>query len=85
MRLGAAGVLVRPDGVSTLKPKSVRKKLKDKAFAAKVDRHEIKVGAELLEVDLAEHIQFVIDALRPHAEELGITGKGQPKADGDAG
>jgi hypothetical protein len=29
-------------------------------------------------MDLAEHIQFVIDALRPHAEELGITGKGQP-------
>jgi predicted hydrolase (HD superfamily) len=77
--------LVRPEGISTLKPKSVRKKLKDKAFAAKVDRHEIKVGAELLEVELAEHIQFVIDALRPHAEELGITGRNLRAADGNAG
>lgn len=77
--------LVRPDGISTLKPKSVRKKLKDKAFAAKVDRDEIKAGAELLGVDLAEHIQLVIDALRPHAEELGITGRDLRAADGDPG
>lgn len=67
--------LVRPEGVSTLQPKSVRKKLKDKAFAAKVDRGEIQAGAELLGVDLAEHIGFVIEALKPHAEELGITGR----------
>ena len=64
--------LVRPDGIATLEAKSVRKKLKDKAFAAKVDRGEIQHGAELLGVDLAEHIQFVIDALKPHAQELGI-------------
>ena len=64
--------LVRPDGIATLEPKSVRKKLKDKAFAAKVDREEIRRGAELLGVDLDEHIRFLIDALRPHAEELGI-------------
>lgn len=67
--------LVRPDGVRTLTPKSVRKKLKDKAFAAKVERAEIRAGAERLGVELAEHIQFVIDALRPHAEELGIAGR----------
>jgi predicted hydrolase (HD superfamily) len=67
--------LVRPEGVSTLEPKSVRKKLKDKAFAAKVERSEIQAGAELLEVDLSEHIGFVIEALKPHAEELGITGR----------
>jgi predicted hydrolase (HD superfamily) len=66
--------LVRPDGVGTLAPKSVKKKLKDKAFAAKVERAEVTAGAELLEVDLGEHIQFVIDALRPHAAELGIEG-----------
>ena len=66
--------LVRPEGVSTLTPKSVRKKLKDKAFARKVERTEVTAGAELLEVELAEHIQFVIEALKPHAEELGITG-----------
>jgi predicted hydrolase (HD superfamily) len=67
-----ASCLVRPDGVTTLTPKSVRKKLKDKAFAAKVDRSEIAMGVELLEVDLSQHIQLVIDALKPHANELGI-------------
>jgi predicted hydrolase (HD superfamily) len=69
--------LVRPEGVSTLKPKSVVKKLKDKRFAATVDRGEVQAGAEKLGVELKEHIQFVIDALRPHAEELGIGPKGE--------
>ncbi len=68
--------LVRPDGIATLEPKSVKKKLKDKAFAAKVDRQIIQQGVELLGVELGEHIQFVIDALKPHADELGITGTG---------
>ncbi len=68
--------LVRPDGIVSLKPKSVKKKLKDKSFAAKVDRQIIQQGVELLDVDLGEHIQFVIDALQPHAVELGI----QPKS-----
>ena len=70
-----AACLVRPDGVATLTAQSVKKKLKDKAFAAKVDRQEITQGAEMLGVDMADHIQFVIDALKPHAEELGIRGK----------
>jgi predicted hydrolase (HD superfamily) len=70
-----ASCLVRPDGVHTLGPKSVRKKLKDKAFAAKVERAEITAGAELLGVELPEHIQFIIDALKPHADELGIGAK----------
>jgi predicted hydrolase (HD superfamily) len=69
--------LVRPDGIVSLKPKSVKKKLKDKAFAAKVDRDIIRDGGELLGVDLGEHIQFVIDALKPHAEELAIGGTGK--------
>ncbi len=68
--------LVRPEGVRTLTPKSVNKKLKDKHFAAKVERDEVRAGAELLGVDLGEHIQFVIEALRPHAEELKIMGTG---------
>ncbi len=68
--------LVRPEGITTLTPKSVKKKLKDKRFAAKVDRHECRVGAEMLGVDLTEHIQFIIDALRPHAAELGLQGRG---------
>lgn len=67
-----AACLVRPEGVTTLAPKSVRKKLKDKAFAAKVDRGEINKGVELLGVDMAEHVQFIVDALKPHADELGI-------------
>ncbi len=67
-----AACLVRPEGVTTLAPKSVRKKLKDKAFAAKVDREEINKGVELLGVEMAEHIQFIVDALKPHADELGI-------------
>jgi predicted hydrolase (HD superfamily) len=69
--------LVRPDGVSTIEPKSVRKKLKDKAFAAKVERAEIAAGVELLGVEPSAHIQLIIDALRPHAEELGIGGRGE--------
>ncbi len=68
--------LVRPDGIRSLKPKSVRKKLKDKGFAAKVERPEVTAGAELLGVDLAEHIQFVIDALTPHLDELELGGRG---------
>ena len=67
--------LVRPEGIRTLEAKSVKKKLKDKAFAAKVDREEIRRGAELLGVELDQHIQFVIDALKPYAEELRIAGE----------
>jgi predicted hydrolase (HD superfamily) len=68
--------LVRPEGVATLEPKSVKKKLKDKAFAAKVDREIIRTSVDLLGVDFDQHIQFVIDAVKPHAEELGIGGRG---------
>lgn len=64
--------LVRPEGIASLTPKSVKKKLKDKHFAAKVERHEVTFGAELLGVELGEHIQFVIDALKPHADELAL-------------
>ena len=66
--------LVRPEGVATLTPKSVKKKLKDKAFAAKVERAEVHAGAEQLGVELGDHIQFIIDALKPAAAELGIAG-----------
>lgn len=71
-----ACALVRPEGITTLEPKSVRKKLKDKAFAAKVDREEIRRGVEQLGVELDPHIQLILDALRPHAEELGVGKKG---------
>jgi predicted hydrolase (HD superfamily) len=72
--------LVRPEGISTLKPKSVKKKLKDRHFAAKVERAEVTAGCELLGVDLGEHIQFIIDALKPHAEELGLGGQAASSA-----
>jgi putative nucleotidyltransferase with HDIG domain len=64
--------LVRPDGIATLEPKSVRKKLKQPSFASGVNREEVYRGAEELGVDLDEHIAFVIAALRPIAVELGL-------------
>ncbi len=63
---------VRPEGVSTLEPKSVLKKLKDKGFAAKVERDEVYKGVELLGVDIKEHIAFIIQVLRENKAELGI-------------
>ncbi|MBD0317967.1 MAG: HDIG domain-containing protein [Thermoleophilia bacterium] len=64
--------LVRPDGIDTLTPKSVRKKLKQPSFAAGVNREDVLRGAEELGVDLDEHIAFVIEAMRPIAPELGL-------------
>jgi putative nucleotidyltransferase with HDIG domain len=64
--------LVRPDGIDSLTPKSVRKKLKQPSFAAGVNRDDVYKGAEELGVELDEHIAFVIDALRPIAPELGL-------------
>ncbi|MFQ5703280.1 MAG: HD domain-containing protein [Gemmatimonadales bacterium] len=68
-----ACVLVRPSkSFSDLKVKSVKKKLKDKGFARGVNREEVYQGAEELGVLLDEHIQFLIDALRPIEAELGL-------------
>jgi predicted hydrolase (HD superfamily) len=67
--------LVRPDGIGSLTAPSVKKKLKDKRFAASVEREEVHAGAELLGVDLGEHITFIITALAPHATELGLAGR----------
>jgi len=67
---------LRPDGIASLEPKSVRKKLKDKAFAAGVDRFEVQEGARLLGVELDDHVAFLIGALKPHAAELGLLGSG---------
>jgi len=63
---------VRPDGIVGMKSKSVRKKMKQKSFAAAVNRDDIIRGAEDLEIELNEHIQFVIDALASEAELLGL-------------
>jgi predicted hydrolase (HD superfamily) len=63
---------IRPDGISTLETKSVVKKLKDKGFAAKVDREEVYKGAELFGVDINSHIGFIIEVLQKNRQELGI-------------
>jgi putative nucleotidyltransferase with HDIG domain len=64
--------LVRPDGIETLEPKSVKKKLKQPSFAAGVHREEVYAGAELLGLELDDHIRNVIAAMRPIAGELGL-------------
>jgi putative nucleotidyltransferase with HDIG domain len=64
--------LVRPTGLDGLEPKSVRKKLKQASFAAGVHRDEVYAGAELLGLELDEHIANVVAALQPIAPELGL-------------
>src|SRR3954454_23498995 len=64
--------LVRPTGLEGLEPKSVKKKLKQPSFAAGVSRDDVYEGAELLELDLDEHIRNVIAALQPIAGDLGL-------------
>ena len=67
---------VRPSkSIFEVKPRSVKKKLKQKSFAASVIREDIFQSVEELNLDLTEHIQFVIDALSEKAEELGLKGE----------
>jgi len=64
---------LRPSrSLADLEVSSVKKKLKDKAFARNVNRDEIRQGAEELGIPLEDHIQFVIEALRPMERELGL-------------
>jgi predicted hydrolase (HD superfamily) len=67
-----AVALVRPTGIADLTPKSVKKKMKDRAFAAGVDRDEVRHGVELLGIDFDEHIANVIEAMRGISDELGF-------------
>lgn len=70
-----AAALVRPDkSIVNLEPRSVRKRMKDKAFARQVSREDLVAGARLLEVDLDDHIALVIGAMRGIAKELGLAG-----------
>ena len=64
--------LVRPDGIETLTPKSVKKKLKQPSFAAGVHRDEVYAGADLLGVEFDDHVQTVTDAMKPISKELGL-------------
>lgn len=66
--------LVRPTGLEGLEPKSVKKKLKTPAFAAGVSRDDVYEGAELLGLDLDDHIRNVVAALQPISAELGLPG-----------
>ena len=67
---------VKPSGsIHEVEWKSVKKKMKDKAFARSVNRDDIRKGAEELGVELAEHVTFCIQALRERAEEVGLAGK----------
>ena len=63
---------VRPNGFEDLKPKSVKKKLKDKSFAAAVNREDIALGISELETDLTDHIQGCIDGIRAERERIGV-------------
>jgi putative nucleotidyltransferase with HDIG domain len=73
--LVTAAALVRPTkSVMDMEAKSVLKKMKDKAFAAGVDREEVRRAAELLGVELADHAAFMIEAMRGIAPELGLAG-----------
>ena len=65
---------VRPTGIHGLTPKSVKKKMKTPAFAAAVNRDELREGAEALGVDFDEHLTFVIAALEEHADALELNG-----------
>lgn len=68
-----ACALVRPNkSLDDLEVSSVKKKLKDKAFARSVNRDDIRLGVEELAVPLEDHIRFVIDALRPVQKEIGL-------------
>jgi putative nucleotidyltransferase with HDIG domain len=64
--------LVRPDRIRTLEARSVRKRMKDKAFARSVSREDMTKGAEEMGVSLDEHIAFCIEAMRSIAATLGL-------------
>lgn len=68
----SATARMRPNGIEDLEAKSVKKKFKDKAFAAKIDRDVIRKGAELLNLDLGELIALCIEGMKPYASQLGL-------------
>src|SRR4051794_21134866 len=67
-----ATALLRPNGITDLTAASVKKKMKARGFARNVNRDDIERGAKEFGVDLSEHIQFEIDAMKTIAAELGL-------------
>jgi putative nucleotidyltransferase with HDIG domain len=77
--LVTATALVRPSrSIHEVDARSVRKKMKDKAFARGVNRDDVQLGAQEMGVELDEHIQFVVDAMREAADALGLAGSPTP-------
>src|SRR3954467_15077130 len=72
-----ACALVRPTGIHGLTPKSVKKKMKTPAFAAAVNREEMRQAAEELGVDFDQHVTTVIAAMEERSSELGLDGEQQ--------
>jgi putative nucleotidyltransferase with HDIG domain len=66
---------VRPEGIHGMTPKSVKKKMKTPAFAAAVNRDELRAGAEALGVDFDEHVATVIAALQERSADLELDGR----------
>lgn len=67
-----AVALIRPNKITDLEVSSVKKKLKDKAFAKNVSREDIDSGIKELGIPIEEHIKFIIDAMKADAERLGL-------------
>jgi predicted hydrolase (HD superfamily) len=63
---------VRPDGITSLKSKSVLKNLRKKSFAASVDRDEIHFGSKLIDIELGIHIDFIIEVLKKYSDILEL-------------
>lgn len=80
-----AAALVRPERMSGMKPKSVVKKMKQKAFAAAVSREDIHAGAELIELPLPEHIGNCIDAIAAIADQIDLNPPDAPEGSGTEG
>ena len=81
-----AAALIRPSkSILDLEASSVRKRMKDKAFARNVKREDILKGAEELGIPLDEHIQFVVEAMRTIADDLGLRGNTGAEGEGPRG
>ena len=70
-----ACALVRPNGITDLEPRSVKKKMKDRSFAAAVDRDAMREACADLGEDFTEHVAFVVESMRGIAGELGLEGR----------